>query len=73
MNEKIEIEEVLKKYDELGFDANQDYPGNFLWEELYLASPKERAKKSLESNQFKSKSNKINLTRYKSDSHRQRF
>ena len=65
MNEKIEIEEVLKKYDELGFDANQDYPGNFLWEELYLASPKERAKKSLESNQFKSKSNKvysINLT-----------
>ena len=73
MNEEIEIEEVLKKYDELGFDANQDYPGNFLWEELYLASPKERAKKSLESNQFKSKSNKINLTRYKSDSHRQRF
>ena len=45
MQEKIEIEEVLKKYDELGFDANQDYPGNFLWEELYLASPKERAKK----------------------------
>ena len=73
MNEKIEIEEVLKKYDELGFDANQDYPGNFLWEELYLASPKERAKKSLVSNQFKSKSNKLNLTRYKSDSHRQRF
>ena len=73
MEEKIEIEEVLKKYDELGFDANQDYPGNFLWEELYLASPKERAKKSLESNPFKSKSNKLNLTRYKSDSHRQRF
>ena len=73
MEEKIEIEEVLKKYDELGFDANQDYPGNFLWEELYLASPKERAKKSLVSNQFKSKSNKLNLTRYKSDSHRQRF
>ena len=48
MNEKIEIEEVLKKYDELGFDANQDYPGNFLWEELYLASPKERARKSSE-------------------------
>ena len=45
MQEKIEIEEVLKKYDVLGFDANQDYPGNFLWEELYLASPKERAKK----------------------------
>ena len=45
MDEKMEIGEVLKKYDELGFDANQDYPGNFLWEELYLASPKERAKK----------------------------
>ena len=40
MDEKIEIGEVLKAYDELGFDANQDYPGNFLWEELYLASPK---------------------------------
>ena len=42
MDEKIEIGEVLKAYDELGFDANQDYPGNFLWEELYLASPKGR-------------------------------
>ena len=46
MDEKIEIDEVLKKYDELGFDANQDYPGNFLWEELYLASPKGRVEKS---------------------------
>merc|ERR1712126_789705 len=41
IDEKIEIEEVLKKYDELGFDANQDLPGNFLWEELYLASSKD--------------------------------
>ena len=40
IDEKISIEDVLDKYNELGFDANQDYPGNFLWEELYLASPK---------------------------------
>ena len=40
IDEKITIEDVLDKYNELGFDANQDYPGNFLWEELYLASPK---------------------------------
>ena len=34
------IEDVLAVYEQHGFDANQDYPGNFLWEELYLASPK---------------------------------
>lgn len=47
MDEKIEIGEVLKSYDELGFDANQDYPGNFLWEELYLASSKGRVESSV--------------------------
>ena len=40
MDEKIDIKDVLDKYDEFGFDANQDTPGNFLWEELYFASPK---------------------------------
>jgi len=40
LDEKIEIKDVIAKYDELGFDANQDTPGNFLWEELYFASPK---------------------------------
>ena len=40
MDEKTEIKDVLAKYDEFGFDANQDTPGNFLWEELYFASPK---------------------------------
>ena len=40
LDEKIEIKDVLAKYDEFGFDANQDTPGNFLWEELYFASPK---------------------------------
>ena len=34
MDGKIEIKDVLDKYDELGFDANQDTPGNFLWEEV---------------------------------------
>ena len=34
------IEEVLDAYDKKGFEANQDLPGNMLWEELYKASPK---------------------------------
>ena len=46
IDEKITIEDVLQKYDELGFDANQDYPGNFLWEELYFASSKGRVRKT---------------------------
>ena len=32
------IESVLTAYDRLGFDANQDLPGNVLWEEMYRAS-----------------------------------
>ena len=32
---KIDAKAVLNKYQEEGFDANQDFPGNFLWEELY--------------------------------------
>ena len=31
---------MLAAYDEHGFDANQDLPGNMLWEEMYDASPK---------------------------------
>jgi len=37
---KIDAKAVLDKYKEQGFDANQDIPGNMLWEELYAASPK---------------------------------
>ena len=33
------IEQVLEEYKKYGFDANQDGPGNFKWEELYRASP----------------------------------
>ena len=29
------IEQVVEKYDKLGFDANQDWPGNYQWEALY--------------------------------------
>merc|ERR1712235_5218 len=36
---KIDAKAVLDKYKEEGFDANQDFPGNFLWEELYQVSP----------------------------------
>lgn len=32
------IESVLTAYDRHGFDANQDLPGNVLWEEMYRAS-----------------------------------
>ena len=37
---KIGIDQVLKAYEDHGFDANQDVPGNACWEELYNASPK---------------------------------
>lgn len=37
---KATIEKVLAAYDQHGFDANQDLPGNMLWEELYDASPR---------------------------------
>merc|ERR1712227_636815 len=39
MDGKISIEKVLAKYHEHGFQANQDLPGNILWEDLYNASP----------------------------------
>ena len=32
---------VIAAYDKNGFDANQDIPGNFLWEELYRGLPKD--------------------------------
>ena len=34
------LEEVIDAYDKNGFEANQDLPGNMLWEELYKSSPK---------------------------------
>ena len=37
---KLTIEDILKAYEDHGFDANQDWPGNVRWEELYNASPK---------------------------------
>ena len=37
---KLTIEDILKAYKDNGFDANQDFPGNVRWEELYNASPK---------------------------------
>jgi len=39
MDGKIPIGNVLAKYHEHGFQANQDLPGNILWEDLYNASP----------------------------------
>ena len=39
-NGEASIDDVLAVYDQNGFDANQDTPGNVLWEELYRASPK---------------------------------
>ena len=37
---KLTIEDILKAYEDHGFDANQDWPGNVRWEELYNSSPK---------------------------------
>ena len=36
---KGSIEDVVAEYDKLGFDTNQDAPGNLHWEALYDASP----------------------------------
>ena len=36
---KVSIEEVIDEYTKLGFQANQDFPGNVYWEELFNASP----------------------------------
>ena len=33
---------VKETFQEHGFNVNQDFPGNFLWEELYRASPKDQ-------------------------------
>jgi len=41
INGKIPIEQVIAEYDKHGFDANQDIPGNFMWEQLYRALPKD--------------------------------
>ena len=35
------IDDVLAKYENFGFDSNQDIPGNYLWEDLYRAMPKD--------------------------------
>ena len=35
---KVKIEDVISKYDRLGFDANQDMPGSLHWKALYQAS-----------------------------------
>ena len=37
---KLTIQDILRAYKDHGFDANQDFPGNVRWEELYNASPK---------------------------------
>ena len=34
---KVTIQDVIAEYDKHGFDANQDLPGNLLWEDLYNA------------------------------------
>lgn len=36
---KVPIKEVIDEYTKLGFQANQDFPGNVYWEELFNASP----------------------------------
>ena len=36
---KCSIDEVVERYKQHGFDANQDSPSNFLWHELHTACP----------------------------------
>ena len=35
MNGRTDVAAVIQKYKELGFNVNQDFPGNFMWEEIY--------------------------------------
>ena len=35
-----DLDATVKAYKDHGFDANQDFPGNVRWEELYNALPK---------------------------------
>ena len=37
---RIGIEKVIKAYENHGFNAYQDTPGNEFWEEFYNASPR---------------------------------
>lgn len=36
---KVTIDAVIAEYKRNGFDTNQDFPGNFMWKDLYNASP----------------------------------
>ena len=35
LNGKVPISTVVDCYEKLGYDGNQDIPGNYQWEELY--------------------------------------
>ena len=35
MNGKTDVAAVIQKYNEQGFNVNQDFPGNFMWEDIY--------------------------------------
>jgi len=37
--DRATIEEVIEEYEKHGFKANQDFPGNYFWYELFKASP----------------------------------
>ena len=37
--ERCSIEDIIQEYDKHGFEANQDFPGNGCWEELYNSNP----------------------------------
>ena len=39
MTGQTSIEEVIAEYNQHGYQANQDMPGNMYWEDLYNASP----------------------------------
>ena len=63
VNGKVGIEAVIEEYKKHGFQANQDTPGNILWEELYNASPNAKVILTVRDSEKQWKKSYINFVR----------
>ena len=61
---KIGIESVIEEYKKQGFQANQDMPGNVLWEKLYHASPNAKVILTVRDSEKQWKNSFINFVRH---------
>ena len=67
VNGKVGIEAVIEEYRKHGFQANQDMPGNFLWEELYNASPNAKVILTVRDSEKQWKKSYINFVRQEAE------